>query len=146
MEYAGFWKRFAAALIDGLIILVGSAILGAVIGAIIGLSLATSGSDTETIGIIAGAVGNVIGLIFNWLYFTLQESSSKQATFGKRALSIKVTNAQGERISFGRANGRYWAKVISTLTLLIGYFMAGFTQKKQALHDKMSDCLVINDQ
>jgi uncharacterized RDD family membrane protein YckC len=71
------------------------------------------------------------------------ESSSAQATLGKLIIGIKVTNVHGDRISFGRATARYFAKVISALTLFIGYIMAGFTNKKQALHDIIADCLVI---
>ena len=71
------------------------------------------------------------------------ESSPKQATLGKMALSIVVTDLEGKRISFGKATGRYWGKIISGLILCIGYFMAGFTEKKQAFHDMMAGCLVV---
>jgi uncharacterized RDD family membrane protein YckC len=144
MEYAGFWKRFAAALIDCIILIIGGAIIGAIAGGFIGGFLGASGESIQTIENVASAIGYIIGIILNWIYFTLLESSEKQASWGKRALKIKVTDMHGQRISFARANGRYWAKIISAIILLIGYFMAAFTEKKQALHDKMSDCLVIN--
>jgi uncharacterized RDD family membrane protein YckC len=73
------------------------------------------------------------------------ESSSKQATIGKLMLKIRVTNATGARIGFGRASGRYFAKFISGATLLIGYVMAGFTERKQALHDIIAGTLVFRD-
>jgi uncharacterized RDD family membrane protein YckC len=82
-------------------------------------------------------------LAAEWLYFALMESM-KGATLGKMALGIIVTDLQGNRISFGRATGRYFAKIISSLTILVGYIMAGFTQRKQALHDIIAGCLVIN--
>ena len=72
------------------------------------------------------------------------ESSAKQATLGKLALAIKVTDLNGNRISFGRASGRYFAKIISGLIFCIGYIIAGFTEKKQALHDMIANCLVVN--
>jgi len=59
------------------------------------------------------------------------------------AIGIKVTDLQGDRISYGRANARYWSKFLSTMIFLIGYIMAGFTEKKQALHDIIASCLVV---
>lgn len=71
------------------------------------------------------------------------ESSPTQATLGKMTLGIIVTDTEGKRVSFGRATGRHWAKIISGLILFIGYFMAAFTSRKQALHDIIADCLVV---
>jgi len=71
------------------------------------------------------------------------ESSELQATLGKMALGICVTDKYGNRISFGRATGRHFAKIISSLTLGIGYLAAAFTEKKQALHDIIAGCLVL---
>jgi uncharacterized RDD family membrane protein YckC len=72
------------------------------------------------------------------------ESSARQATLGKMALKLAVTDLEGERIGFGRATGRYFAKFLSWLTLLVGFFMAGFTQRKQGLHDILAKTLVIS--
>ncbi|MDX6593454.1 MAG: hypothetical protein QOJ13_2650 [Gaiellales bacterium] len=66
------------------------------------------------------------------------------ATLGRRALGIKVTDVEGNRITFARATGRYFAKILSALTLLIGYIMAAFTARKQALHDLIAGTLVVN--
>ena len=85
----------------------------------------------------------ISSIISNWLYFTLFESSSLQATPGKMALGIIVTDLSGNRISFARANGRYWGKTLTGLTLGIGWIMAGFTRKKQALHDILAGTLVV---
>ncbi len=71
------------------------------------------------------------------------ESSEAQATLGKRALGIIVTDLNGARIIFYRATGRHFGKIVSSITLGFGFIMAGFTEKKQALHDKMFDCLVV---
>jgi uncharacterized RDD family membrane protein YckC len=79
-----------------------------------------------------------------WLYFALMESSSKQGTLGKMALSIMVTDVNGNRITFGRATGRYFGKFLSGLILYIGYIMVAFTEKKQGLHDMIAGTLVVN--
>ena len=135
MRYAGFWARFVAAFLDGIILLIISILIGFAFGLVFGLA----GGNAEA----AGAIGNVLGIIINWLYYALQESSPSQATLGKQAMGLVVTDLEGKRISFGRATGRHFAKIISTLILLIGYIMAAFTEKKQALHDMMAGTLVL---
>jgi uncharacterized RDD family membrane protein YckC len=82
-------------------------------------------------------------LACSWLYFALMESSAKGGTLGKMAIGIMVTDMTGNRISFGRATGRYFAKILSQMILMIGFLMAGFTQQKQALHDILAGCLVV---
>ena len=125
-SYAGFWKRLLALLIDG-------AILG-VAGAILSSIFVRSGSNGTWF----------LSALLGWLYYSLMESSQSQATLGKQALGIKVTDLQGRRISFGRATGRYFAKFLSDITLGIGWLMAAFTEKKQALHDLVASTLVVN--
>jgi len=78
-----------------------------------------------------------------WLYYALFEASHFQATPGKMALGLVVTDETGHRIGFGRATGRYFAKLISALILYIGFMMAGWTEKKQALHDILASTLVL---
>ena len=135
IRYAGFWRRFAAAIIDGVI--VGGA--GSIVRYIIlGVALRSVG-----IGAVAAVADELLAIATSWLYFTFMESSSNQATVGKLALGIVVTDLEGRRISWGRANGRYWSKFISALIFLIGYIMAGFTAKKQALHDMIAGTLVV---
>ena len=156
--YAGFWRRFAAFLIDALLI---STVMGILYFIFIGLfvmvcTIANAGTIQSgeepaalvLVGLGAGFGAIILSLIISdtvicWLYFALMESSAKQATLGKIALRIFVTDANGQRISFGRATGRHFAKIISRIILRIGFIMAGFTRKKQALHDMMSDCLVV---
>jgi uncharacterized RDD family membrane protein YckC len=159
--YAGFWRRFVAFLLDEIILVVGCvilliplAILLMIFLMIFFVFLAALGADMHTVttamksgiddqGSGSQVLGFISGIIYNWLYFTLFESSSLQATPGKMALGIIVTDLSGNRISFVRANGRYWGKILSGLTLWIGYIMAGFTRKKQALHDILADTLVV---
>jgi uncharacterized RDD family membrane protein YckC len=85
-----------------------------------------------------------ISIVMMWIYYAWMESSSHQGTLGKMALGLIVTDLEGRRINFARASGRYFAKIITGLIPLgIGYMMAGFTEKKQALHDMIASCLVL---
>jgi uncharacterized RDD family membrane protein YckC len=102
---------------------------------------------------LEGLAGAVLGvgvvvmmcLLFvgSWLYHTAMESSRHQATLGKKALGIIVTDMNGNRISFARANARFFGKWVSGMIMNIGYLMAAFTEKKQALHDILAGCLVV---
>lgn len=139
--YGGFWIRFAAYLIDAIVVAIAGGIIGGILGAMIGVVMATSGSG-EDIAVVSGLIGNVVGIVINWLYYAILESSAWQATLGKKALGLVVTDLDGRRIGFGRATGRYFAKIVSALILLIGYMMAGWTQRKQGLHDMMAGTLV----
>jgi len=125
--YSGFWLRVAAALLDGLIV-------GAVTA-----PFTVGMSD----GNRYGATASSISLVIWWLYEALMESSAKQATLGKMALGIRVTDLDGNRIGFGKATGRHFAKYLSALILGIGYLMAAFTERKQALHDMLAGTLVL---
>lgn len=142
-QYAGFWLRFVAWFIDAIISGIAGAIVGGIVGFIIGLSMASSGSSTQQIEAIAGVMGQLLGIVIGWLYCAIMESSSTQATLGKMALGLRVTDMEGNRISFGRASGRHFAKILSGLILLIGYFMAGWTERKQGLHDMIANTLVL---
>jgi uncharacterized RDD family membrane protein YckC len=135
IQYAGFWRRFAAAIIDAIILYVISFIVGFVIGFI--FAVVAPGSD------VAAGLAAVVGFFIGLLYYPIQECSPVQATLGKRALGIKVTDLNGQRIGFWRALWRNLAKLISALILLIGYLMAAFTARKQALHDILAGCLVV---
>ena len=142
--YAGFWKRFGAYIIDEIILSTVGLIVLLVFGGMIGAWMGISGIDEDIIGPVV--VINLIALdtVLNWLYFTLLECSSRRATPGKMALGIAVTDMYGRRISFMRANARFWSKIISGLLFCVGYIMAGFTERKQALHDLIAGTLVIN--
>jgi uncharacterized RDD family membrane protein YckC len=120
--YASVWARFAALIIDAIIVAVAS-------------GLVTAG----TFG--AGVVVTFIG---PWLYEAFLLSSEWQATVGKRAMNMVVTGVDGTRISFARATGRHFAKYLSAFILGIGFIMAFFTAKKQALHDLIAETLVVN--
>jgi uncharacterized RDD family membrane protein YckC len=132
VRYAGFWKRFAAYMIDSIII----GIVTYIAYLMIPVMLSGERSESEVFLVW------IVGIIVNWLYRAIMESSSGQATLGKMALGIIVTDYEGKRISFGRATGRLLAKIISGLILFFGYIMAGFTERKQALHDMIAGTLV----
>lgn len=136
--YAGFWKRFAAFIIDYFVTLISSMVAGAIVGFTMAFFFRADHSSIQT-------AGGLAGFLVGWLYFALMESSGKQATLGKMAVGIKVVDLRGEQISFARATGRFFAKLISAITLMIGYLMAGMTRRKQALHDMIAGCLVINN-
>ena len=138
MEYAGFWRRAAAMAIDSTIIgLVQMVLMMGVMGG----SMA-GGASEEAMGGGVLAI-NLLLIVAMWLYFALMESSAKQATLGKMMIGVIVTDTDGNRLSFGRATGRYFGKIVSSIILMIGYLMAAFTQRKQALHDIMAGCLVV---
>ena len=122
-RYGGFWVRVVAALIDGLLLAVVGFVLGLVVDDLSARSL----------------VNTVIG----WLYYAGLESSARQAPLGKQAMGLTVTDLTGSRISFLRATGRYFAKIISAIILLIGFIMVAFTEKKQGLHDLLAGTLVV---
>jgi len=152
-DYAGFWKRFAARIIDLMIVGVVTSVLAAAIAFGSGWSgvfiwrVFGAGGGSETIAGGVMAATWVVTLILNWLYFTLLESSGRQATVGKMALGIVVTDLNGARISFAKANARFWSQVLLGLiwlVLVVGYIMAGFTERKQALHDLVAGTLVVN--
>lgn len=136
VRYAGFWRRFAAFVLDSIIVTCASVILFFVLGLLL---------PSADFGSLAGReiLLDLIGFLLQWFYFAGMESAPTQATLGKMAFGIIVTDSDGRRISFSRATGRYFAKILSALVLMIGYLMAAFTPRKQALHDMISGTLVI---
>ena len=143
MEYAGFWRRATAMTLDSVLLGIIQAVVNIVMIAMIGAASVAGGEpdDAATVGIV-GVIG-LLTFVAMWLYFSLMESSAKQATLGKMLVGIVVTDTDGNRISFGKASGRYFGKIVSSIILMIGYLMAAFTERKQALHDIMAGCLVI---
>ena len=152
--YAGFWVRFVAFLIDGVIL--GIPFFLVAIGVIFRFGrfglLARRGRFDPPDAAFMGPV--ILGFLFafalfivvRWLYFAGMESSARQATFGKVAMSLRVTDLKGQPLTFGHATGRFFAKIVSGLIpLWIGFIMAGFTEKKQALHDMIASTLVLRN-
>ena len=139
VKYAGFWLRFVAYLIDYILLSIVSWIF--IIPTLITIE------NPSSIGFLFWFIFYfALSFILPWLYFALMEASTKQATLGKMALGIIVTGEAGNRISFARATGRYFAKIISVWILYIGFIMIAFTKKKQGLHDLIATTLVIKKQ
>jgi uncharacterized RDD family membrane protein YckC len=152
VEYAGFWLRFLAFLIDNVVMGIAFVLiliplifltgLGGVIGAI------HPDEDFNDVGIfmLIGLIflAATVSLVFTWLYHALMESSEWQATVGKKLLGLVVTDMAGQRVSFWRATARHFAKIITNMVpAFIGYILAAFTEKKQTLHDMLAGCLVL---
>jgi uncharacterized RDD family membrane protein YckC len=150
VAYAGFWLRFVAFIIDQLLLYFVGLILFLPFAASMGMGVRgmITGRPPQNVQALFPMIHAMLRLallrmVLHWLYYSLLESSAWQATLGKKALGLEVTDLDGNRISFGRATGRFFAKIISSLILFIGYIMAGFTEKKQALHDILAGTLVI---
>lgn len=139
--HAGFWRRAVAWLIDGLIL---SPVF-------VVLYLSVVGSSAVPLAMQPGGMVPFrvfpslwfLWVLVPWLYYALCESSAWQATPGKLALGLRVTDEHGRRIGFARATGRFFGKFLSGLILDIGYMLAGWTERKQALHDLMAGCCVV---
>ena len=132
--FANFWIRVGASLIDGVII-IGSMLLLMFVAMLSALM-----PPLMFLLLILIWIASIVG---PWLYSALFESSAMQATPGKKAIGLKVTDLQGNRISFGRATGRYFAEWITGMTFLVGYVMVAFTQKRQSLHDMIAGTVVV---
>ena len=138
---AGFWIRFVAWLIDYILCQIVLFPVGVVIGVV--FAGIASSSRNEALAPLGSLMSFVISLGATWFYEAWMTSSAKQATLGKMALGLQVIDEGSQRISFARATGRYFAKIISAIILCFGYFMAGWTDRKRALHDIMAGTYVV---
>jgi len=130
MVYAGFWIRFGAKFIDGILL----GIAGFALGFLGGLILRNA--------IAVAVIENILSLALSIAYATYFVGRYG-ATPGKMACGLKVVRSDGEKVSYGRACGRFFAELVSSITLTIGYIMAAFDEEKRALHDRICDTRVI---
>ncbi len=145
VRFGGFWRRFAASLIDLAIVLL----------AVIPFALVLTWTMEALHGDLRMKLGHArylagLGAVFSWvigdwLYNAQLLSGERQATIGKRCFSLRVTSARGRRISFAQASARHFAKFLSAFIVLIGFLMAAWTHKRQALHDMVADTIVVQD-
>ncbi len=135
--YASFWERLAAAFLDGLVLMV--------INFFVSFLFEDDDYDIKFPATDFNVINPLIKIIVGWLYTALQECSPVRATLGKRAMGLQVTDLYGARISFLRATGRYFSKLLSALILFIGYFMMIWDDRKQTLHDKIAGTLVVRN-
>jgi uncharacterized RDD family membrane protein YckC len=139
--FAGFWLRAVAYLIDTLLISLVFGLIASIYPSTFikfpdaAVSLTSLPQLTPTAFIIT--------ITATWFYYTMFEASIWQATPGKRVMRLYVADLNGQRVTFARAAARNIAKMISSLTFLVGYLVAGFTERKQALHDILASCLVL---
>jgi uncharacterized RDD family membrane protein YckC len=143
--FAGFWLRAIAYLFDTILISLGLGLVASFYpSTFIKFPEAVAAAPPSLTSLPQlTPVAFAITIAVTWFYYTVFESSNWQATPGKRLLRIYVTDLGGRRLTFARAAARNIAKLISSLTFLVGYMVAGFTEKKQALHDILTSCLVL---
>jgi uncharacterized RDD family membrane protein YckC len=143
--YAGFWNRLWAWIFDKILMLTVSyfiLVIFIILGAIT-TGLAGENNAKDILLGVAAIVYGVLVLVASWLYFAITESSTWRASIGKILLGLAVTDYEGRKISFGRATARYFASIISYLLILLGFVAAGFTPRKQALHDVIAHTVVV---
>jgi uncharacterized RDD family membrane protein YckC len=141
VQYGGFWIRVVAAIVDAIILRVVVAPVSFIFGGL-GMAGMMGGLPHRGLEMLGGGVTIILLIFGSWLYEAFMESSSYQATLGKMIFGMKVTDLNGNRISFERATGRHFAKWLSGMILGIGYLMVGFTARKQGLHDILAGTLV----
>lgn len=143
-EYAGFWRRVWAGTIDVSLEILVALLVSVFID--LGFSLVgrVLGIEHESAAYVTGFTFIVLLAVGGWLYAALSESSAHRATIGKRIMHLQVVNTEGGQLTFGQASVRHVMKFLSLFTLGVGFLMAGFTRRRQALHDLPNDCLVIH--
>lgn len=141
VAYGGFWIRFVAVLIDGIILYIVTSIIQFALFGSAMVRFATNPADMgpalSRLG-ISWLISVAIGCSYETFFL-----GKMGATPGKMALGLKVVRADGSPIDYARAAGRYFAKALSAIILFIGYMMAGFDSQKRALHDMICDTRVI---
>ena len=144
VAYAGFWLRLVAYIIDAIILgMAGVIAFFPLFRANIHAFTTQNPWEVYTSMSRPLFAIRLLALMLGWIYYASMESSSWQATLGKKVLGLKVTDLSGNRITFPRASGRFFGKILSGMILGIGFLMAGFTARKQALHDILAGCLVL---
>jgi len=133
LQYAGFWIRAAALIIDAILMVI-------IAGVVFTFAIATHLEDEDPTIIVV--LIYLLLIMFQFLYFTIMESSDKQGTLGKIAVGIKIGDKNGNRISYMNAVGRFFSRILSGMFFYIGYMMAGWDDRKQSLHDKIANTFV----
>jgi uncharacterized RDD family membrane protein YckC len=145
--YAGFWKRYAALFIDTFVVGIAYYIVLIAMMLLVFGTAGLSGAGSDAMGAGLAAMLIVVYVLYpviSSLYYVGFESSSLQATLGKLAVGIKVTDDSGHRLGRGNALGRWASHLLCYFTLHIGYIIAGFTDRKRGLHDMVAGTLVVD--
>lgn len=146
MKYAGFWIRFGAIFIDGIILwavqMVVYAIFGIITGAVMPSMPGPGKSPNPSFFIISQMIITLLSFVISAAY-DIWFVGRFGATPGKMACKIKIVTPDGGKVSYSRALGRYFAKWISSMILGIGFLMAAFDDEKRTLHDRICETRVI---
>lgn len=142
-EYAGFWLRVWAGMVDVSIETVAALLVTVLLDMLIRHYGRAYGLTPASSAFISGMSFILVLSVGAWLYCALAESSSYRATLGKWMMGLEVTTITGEQISFGTASVRHFMKFLSLFTVGIGFLMAAWTRHRQALHDMPTDCVVV---
>jgi uncharacterized RDD family membrane protein YckC len=151
-HFGGFWIRFVASMLDGIILAVVAGIFSMFLfGSFMPRSVMRGNTTPEEALALAGPMLGMLGasILVNMIVGCSYETffiARLGATPGKVALGLKVVRPDGGPITAGRAAGRYFAKIVSSMILMIGYIMAGLDSQKRALHDMICDTRVIKSQ
>ncbi len=143
IEYGGFWRRTWAGTIDVALEATVALVVTYAVDKVLGRIGQALGYERWMSKMAAGFAYILVLSIGAWLYCAFSESSPRQATIGKRIMGLRVVNADGSRISFGEATVRHFMKFLSLFTAGVGFMMAGWTKRHQALHDIPCDCIVV---
>ena len=141
-HYAGFWIRVVAAFLDTLLLFSAAFPVRMLLGSAITLIAMDSHFPTYEMLHVRRLARIAMGIAMGWAYKAGFESSLYKVTLGKLAVGVRVTDLEGRRLSLMHATARYFSKIISIMTAGIGYVMAGFDSRKQALHDRIAGTLV----
>ena len=138
MVFAGFWERFAAKFLDGLI----QGVINTALGAVINIALFALGGRGENASLAIVIFSQLFQLALAAAYTTFFVGKYG-ATPGKMALKLQVVTSDGGEVSYARALGRYFAEWLSGITLTIGYLISIWDDEKRTLHDRICDTRVI---
>ena len=143
LEYAGFWLRVWAGAIDVALEAVVALLVTAIVDIVMRLTTPKFGLSPITARYVTGIAFIFVLTVGAWLYCAFSESSHYRATLGKRIVGLQVLTSTGGQLSFGQATVRHFMKFLSLFTAAVGFMMAGWTRRRQALHDMPSDCVVV---
>lgn len=139
-QYAGFWIRLLASLLDGVILLVAAICIMVLTGVPMEHMM-----DFINVELEGYTWQQSMYVFLSLLYVILLPASTLQGTLGKAALGLKITDVNGERISVWRSLGRALSEILSTIILFIGYIMIAFHRQKRGLHDIIAGTYVIRE-
>jgi uncharacterized RDD family membrane protein YckC/ribosomal protein S27AE len=139
LRYAGFWIRVAAYIIDIIIQSIARILIGMLFGLGMFVAIGAAPAANLSVMMINALVGFLLGIAYETYCV-----GKWGATPGKMACKLKVVTPEGEKVGYGRAFGRYWAKMLSGFILCLGFVMVAFDPEKQGLHDRMCHTRVIH--